>query len=256
VKYMRQLYIDMCEARDRMEKVAQSKWRTLIDTAPDQQALSNVFAEFNRNRNVHGANIPGRDVNIHASQEMGALRTRVKQFLSTFTQANKRPFVTKSVHELTPEEVRMRRAIVKDRNHKRKDTGIFAMDIDTGHDPEEWMPIIHGTNRSKAETFLRSGNGASRTDNVMNTGDVKPSPMGIMVHSRVVDRADHYASKTSGMRGGDPVVLTGEIQRKHLFPNPSRSSGYGDEYSIPVPFYDKIRNAALRPGTASPTEFM
>jgi hypothetical protein len=250
---MQQLYINMCQARDNMEKLAQSKWRALIDAAPDQQALSNLFAEFNRNHYVNGWTNQARAINLHQPQDINELRTKIKQILNV---TKPKPWANKPVHALTPDEFATRKEISFDKQDERKRRGKTSMSIDTGHDPEEWMPIIHGTNRARAEAFLRSGNGAARTDSVHATGIAPPSHMGIMVHSKFGDRADDYAGRAAASRGGDPVVLTGEIQRKHLFPNPSRGSGYGDEYSIPVPFHDKIRNATLRPGTTKATEFM
>ena len=232
-----------------IEKRAQSKWRELIDTAKNHRELSNSFSEFNRNKKIFNryTGRPGQDIG-----EMGSLLSEakrdVKQNISKYNKEYQQlPFMRKRVSELTPDEISIRKNSVAEKSllKKIKGSGQNPMDIHTGHDPEEYLDIIHGTNRSKAKAFLNGGNGASQTESLMNVGGKSPTDMGIMVHNKVKDRAEYYAKTQSGLRAGDPVTLEGRIKRKYLYPNPSRGSGLGDEYSIPSIYHNKIENARI-----------
>jgi hypothetical protein len=206
-----------------LAKQAQSKWRSLIDQAKDTKELVGLFAEFNRNRMMSGADWV-RSLPFRESTDLNESKLKMKQFLSDFDSKE---------NSLTS-----RRELERD--------ALSAMDIDTGHNPEEWMPIIHGTNDAKGRSFLQGGNGASKTDVTMRTEDGKATDMGIMVHNKKQDLATFYARRNVELRGGTPVIIEGKIQRKYLFPNPSRHSGGGDEYAIPTQHYDKIQDATTR----------
>ena len=54
-----------------------------------------------------------------------------------------------------------------------------------------------------------------------------------------------HDKRAAEFRGGSPAVLKGQIQRKYLYPNPSRGSGGGDEYGLPQEHFNKIRNGRV-----------
>ena len=235
-----------------MEKAAQTKWRALIDSAKDAKGLSNTFSEFNRNKKVIGMNTPIEQSGIKELASLADKKKSAKQFLSKYNQKERQlPFMRQKAKDLSKEHKDIRLEVAHDNLDERKMVARkktnHSMGIESGtKDPEEYMDIIHGTNRAKAKAFLQGGNGASKTESHMKLDNGKSTNMGIQVHSKVKGRAKGYADQQSGVRGGDSVELTGKVQRKYLYPNPSRGSGGGDEYGLPSIHHDKIKDGKIR----------
>ena len=245
--------------KNELEKIAQAKWRKYLDSKNNEASLYDAVADMTRNSDSHPVHNPG---NINARKEIGMDKAELKRRLSSdvFNKSEYLPQYEKAykgkISELTPEELKLRKYKMEDNqmekflNKKRiKGNNNTPMNIQTAlKDPEEYVDIIHGTNRAKAEAFLRGGNGPTKLESMANLGNGKGNNMGIQVHSLVKDRAEGYANSQANSRGGSPAVLSGKIKRKYLYPNANHAQGnvsLSDEYGIPQELFNKIKDAKV-----------
>lgn len=241
--------------RQYIEKTAQSRWRKYLDSKKNESELYEAVSDMTRNEKLRHNN-PADSIN---RKNVGNDVKTLKQQLSknVFHKPRYVPEYEKILNtralDLDEKSFEKRRRFVENKRDfkeslretpKRynsygpmKDNKDIQSLKDVG--PEDYVDIIHGTNKAKAEAFLRGGNGASRLESMTNLGQGKFNDMGIQVHSRIKERAPQYADMQSKVKGGHPAVVEGRIKRKFLYHN------QGDEYGIPEEFFNKIEDAKV-----------
>lgn len=239
-----------------IEKTAQSRWRKHIDGLSEDD-MYDFGAHVSRNRPQVFNNPGARDVR----SEIGNNKAEYKRLLSG-PNALGRGGIAKVVEDaqntpipqLGEKELKRRKAVARERKHDRADlkwisesskgpNSMNPSSLSAG--PEDLVDIIHGGNRAKAEAFLQGGNGGSKLEGVAKTVDGNVSEMGLQFHSKNGQRAPMYANRAAEHKGGSPAILEGKIKRKYLHPNPSRSSGGGDEYGVPSEYFSKIQQGKV-----------
>ena len=235
------------------EKIAQSRYRKYLDSINNEDDLYNAVSDMTRNERL--LLDPGNKLE---REETGMDKAKIKKSLSErlFNKPRYAPKYDKaynsSLKDLTPEEIKLRKDRMEERlddkwllsRRLRRSQNYTPMHYKTDlHNPEEYVDLIHGTNKAKARAFLRGGNGGSLLEGPAYLGNSKFNDMGIQVHSLNKTRAKLYAEKQSNGRGGTPAILTGKIKRKYLYPNINQAHNgevHSDEYGLPEELFKKI----------------
>lgn len=248
-----------------IEKVAQSRWRRYIDEKVDKspEGLSDFASESTRNRRQL-FDKPGNHQDVNSMKELSEEdRIKyIKQKLSSKDGFGKnKPQKSRAILEEMKDDIHRRKRVIRSKMNKRKLDAEFlaeqsqqgklnlssSMDFAGSHKdakPDDYIDIIHGGNRAKAEAFARNGNGASQmqTYEMLNNGKVTEE--GLQFHSKNKERASGYANMASSSSGGNSAILKGKIKRKYAYPN-STQGNYSDEYGIPPEYFNKMEDVKV-----------
>jgi hypothetical protein len=214
--------------KNQIEKIAQSKWRKLIDSAKDIDELKHTSGNMLRNVKAVYSDVPYgsllakiRDDIARGTIQLPDAKIGAKKYISQ---------ILSKFHNNYP-KTKMQMKAEKLKKYISTKNARHLLD------GEDYIDIIHGAEANRIKGYFH-GRGAAYPIPPVKVGG-KIINKGIFVHSQYGDRASAYAHDSAVPRLGEPGILTGKIQKKYVARHNDYSGG-GDEYLIPKEHLDKI----------------